>query len=1555
MRNRNEVLERLRLRNGGKRGGSVAAILLSALFVLCAMGARASAETANQGLGPAATVPAWAHGRSIHFIPRFHVPAAGKPQALTQLPGPGLHNEAGTGCLKYNELAECVKHYEPWLERIQRGPNGEGGEVQHEPTLYIIYWGREWNTEPVEYGATLRDYIVGTLGALAHNYGNGTYQGILHQYNDGSGQISTHVQVAAEYVDTRVEAPTGVEKTKILTEINEAITANNWPAPNHNAQYIVLAARHATFQTAFARESGCGFHGIINEGSYKGEEPSPQGVFGFVPYQGAGQFNEGEYTCVEDAPEPHTSQQWVEDSRRETSAKLTHEYSEGATDPSFKQIRAWENHEGYEIGDMCQGNGGAVDPGGEYFQWFELLWGNREAHERGVNEGCVVKDEPAPTSPAPSVTTETATGVQEVQATLHGAVNPNGSETHYYFQYGTTTAYGSYAPVSPPGAYAGLGEGVVPESATVVLDPGSVYHYRIVASSWAGTTYGGDSSFTTPEAESVSSRSTIHDQATGKLWAFYQGATNRVCEWHWTVSGWGNYCLNTDTMAKNTVPTAMRDVVSGNQWVFFQNSSGRICEDHYTISGWGEYCLNSDTVAQNTSPSIVRDPTTGNMWVVFQNSSGRICEDHYTISGWGEYCLNSDIVARNTSPTVIRDPGTGNMWVFFHNSSGRICEDHYTISGWGEYCLNSDTVAPSTSPNAMRDPTTGNMWVFFHNSSGRICEDHYTISGWGEYCLNSDTVAQNTSPSIMRDPVSGNQNVFFQNSSGRVCEDHYTISGWGEYCLSSDAVAQNISPTAMRDPVVGNQWVFFENSSGNLCEDHYTVSGWGEYCFTGEPPATPEAEAETSASWATNEPLTKERTAYFADREGPRVCYWDFNHEWNANCLVGEKVAAGASLVAVNKLTPTERTVYFIGNEGGGGRRVCYWEYNGGWGPTCLAGATVSEGTGLAAVNEPDSSQKLVYFVTGGSLCYWDYNGTWTESCLGGGTVEPGTGLAAANERLVYFVTGGRLCYWAYGTAWSENCLGGGTVEQGTGLAAVNVPSTGEKLVYFVTEGKICYWDYNGTWNESCLGSAGTVSPGTGLAAANVTATGEKMIYFVTEGKVCYWDYNGTWSESCLGGGTVEPGTNLAAVNEPATGEKLVYFVTGGRVCYWAYGTAWSENCLGSGEYVTPEAPASTAAPVISLSVPEQGVAETATTGSWTNSPTSYAYQWERCNASGAECSNISGATSASYKPVEADVEHTLVVKVTATNNGASSSAMSAATSKVKPVGQISEYGVPTGSKPYGIAAGPDGNLWFTDTGTGKIGKITTGGTITEYASENNEPEGITAGPDGNLWFVEHTLRHVAHMTTAGALTEYVLTRTGTYNVGIAAGPDEKLWFTESETSYIGKITTNDEVAGEYALPSGSKPYGITVGSDRNLWFTNFGTGKIGKITTAGTITEYNLPSGSEPYGIASGPDGNLWFTNYGTSKIGKITTAGTVSEYALPSGSSPNAIALGPDGNLWFTDYGTSKIGRITTSGTVTEYALTGGSAPHGIAAGSDNGMWFTDYGTNKIGRIIP
>ena len=102
---------------------------------------------------------------------------------------------------------------------------------------------------------------------------------------------------------------------------------------------------------------------------------------------------------------------------------------------------------------------------------------------------------------------------------------------------------------------------------------------------------------------------------------------------------------------------------------------------------------------------------------------------------------------------------------------------------------------------------------------------------------------------------------------------------------------------------------------------------------------------------------------------------------------------------------------------------------------------------------------------------------------------------------------------------------------------------------------------------------------------------------------------------------------------------------------------------------ITPvPAPVNSALPLISgLAI--EGQTLSATTGSWSGSPTSYGYQWEDCNTAGESCANIVSAGSSTYKLASTDVGHTLRVVVTATNAGGSGKASSAATAAVTPEG----------------------------------------------------------------------------------------------------------------------------------------------------------------------------------------------------------------------------------------------------------------------------------------------
>lgn len=115
------------------------------------------------------------------------------------------------------------------------------------------------------------------------------------------------------------------------------------------------------------------------------------------------------------------------------------------------------------------------------------------------------------------------------------------------------------------------------------------------------------------------------------------------------------------------------------------------------------------------------------------------------------------------------------------------------------------------------------------------------------------------------------------------------------------------------------------------------------------------------------------------------------------------------------------------------------------------------------------------------------------------------------------------------------------------------------------------------------------------------------------------------------------------------------------RVAVTAYNSIGASEVVQSAQTAViaasaPAVPVNTSLPVVSGTL-TRGFALSTSKGSWTNSPTSYAYTWKRCNSSGSSCSTISGATDPSYVLTTSDVGSTIRSSVVATNTAGDSDA----------------------------------------------------------------------------------------------------------------------------------------------------------------------------------------------------------------------------------------------------------------------------------------------------------
>jgi virginiamycin B lyase len=303
--------------------------------------------------------------------------------------------------------------------------------------------------------------------------------------------------------------------------------------------------------------------------------------------------------------------------------------------------------------------------------------------------------------------------------------------------------------------------------------------------------------------------------------------------------------------------------------------------------------------------------------------------------------------------------------------------------------------------------------------------------------------------------------------------------------------------------------------------------------------------------------------------------------------------------------------------------------------------------------------------------------------------------------------------------------------------------------------------------------------------------------------------------------------------------------------------------------------------------------------------------------------------------------------------------------------GSVKEFAIPTrSSKPAGIAAGPDGALWFTEYAGNRIGRIGVDGQLLEFKvpTARSLPDGIVAGADGALWFTEGAGNKVGRITTDGTITEFPVPTAKSGPGAITAGPDGALWFAERLAKKVGRITTDGQIS-EFKVPGRSDGgvLAITAGPDGALWLgvqgyhVGYSSGetphRIVRMAPDGTVTAvYPVKDTNYAGVIAPGPDGALWYGEPNSDRIGRITTGGAITDFEPPTFGSPVGIVTGPDGALWFAEQTANKLGRVTTDGTFSEFRLPQPqSGPFAITTGPDGALWFTEYSANRIGRMPP
>ena len=171
----------------------------------------------------------------------------------------------------------------------------------------------------------------------------------------------------------------------------------------------------------------------------------------------------------------------------------------------------------------------------------------------------------SPSASPPDVNGTGASGVTANGATLEAQIDPNRKATIYLFEYGVSPGYGSATPTAGP--IPGVPAGSTPVDAVInLLAPGTVYHFRVVATNLAGTTYGPDQTFLTPGPPTVggpivasitSTSATVSTQVAPSL-----SATTSHFEYG-TTEAYGSRTPESAPLAGDAGPQPISAVLSG--------------------------------------------------------------------------------------------------------------------------------------------------------------------------------------------------------------------------------------------------------------------------------------------------------------------------------------------------------------------------------------------------------------------------------------------------------------------------------------------------------------------------------------------------------------------------------------------------------------------------------------------------------------------------------------------------------------------------------------------------------------------------------------------------------------------------------------------------------------------------------------------------------------------------------------------------------------------------------------------------------------------------------
>ncbi len=811
------------------------------------------------------------------------------------------------------------------------------------------------------------------------------------------------------------------------------------------------------------------------------------------------------------------------------------------------------------------------------------------------------------------------TEVNTTSAKLSSWVNPQGSPTNYYFEYGTTTSYGNTMP-APPGWSLGSGSSSVYAWNVISgLTQGTTYHFRAVATNGGGTTYGADQAFKT--LSDVDGDGVIDEND----WCLTRPgvATNHGCPPERQQTSAGYYFPDLDSVnmfyaqANGTLALKYNDYGPGGGWKVAQLPGGpvvgpisairrsngdvlafyRSTDSKINITWLNHLTSKWETTGAMTGlaagpPSAV-ERNNGDMHAVYRGTDGAI-HDLWFNNGapaWKDQWLGG---APLGDPSVTARSDNGEVHIFYRHVNGHINVLWLSGNTWQDAWLGGSAAG---DPKALYRPDADlSTSAFYKGTDGKLHDVWHDASGWHDVALGG-TPAGNATP--IYSTKTGDIHVFYRSTAGYL-RDMWINSqnnAWTDAQVAGAGLMTG-TPSPVNRTQNGDLHVFYVRSNGSLYDGVFDGTSWVDTSLQSgaaidsdsDEVFNPEDWCPTRSGVATNHgcpPEAQQTSAgyYFAPSDSVNTFFAKANGAlalkyndygpgggWKVAQLPGASVVGPISsiarsngdILAFYRSTDSKINITWLNH------LTSKWETTGAM--TGLAAGPPS------AVERNNGDMHAVYRGTDGAIHdLWFNNGApkWIDQALNATGVaigEPSVTTRSDNGEVHVFYRnfqGAISDLWLSGNNWQDAWLGGSAAGDPKALYRPDADLS-TSAFYKGTDGKLHdVWHDASGWHDVALGGtpAGNATP------IYSTKTGDIHVFY--RSTIGYlrdmWINSQTsvWTDAQVGGSGLMKGTP-SPVNRTKNGDLHVFYVRSNGTLYDGVfdGTSWVDTSLESGAAV---------------------------------------------------------------------------------------------------------------------------------------------------------------------------------------------------------------------------------------------------------------------------------------------------------------------------------------------------------------------------------------------------